>query len=164
NTVAVDGGVYWQTPLKGLTFGGSIQNVGSDLKYEVESEPLPQTVRGGGAYDFNLEDLNIFKRIPYHVLIAADGVKTKNQDSSVNSGLELRRDLVIMDQTGYAALRGGYESGPKRVSVGVGFLIGGFVLDYAFSFSKDNLDDINRVTIGWFFIPGKEKVAKPHLK
>jgi hypothetical protein len=46
---AADAGIVWRTPLSGLSLGSAIQNVGSDLKYEVEKEPLPQVARAGAA-------------------------------------------------------------------------------------------------------------------
>lgn len=157
SALAVDGGILYQTSLEGLSLGAAVLNVGSDLKYEVESESLPQTARVGAAYDIDFQKFSRIKSVPYNLLLSVDGVKTKDEDSSVNSGFEIRRDLVIVEQGGYAALRGGYASGPKRGHIGVGFNVGNFLLDYAMGFSKEEtLENINRVNIGWIFTTGKD--------
>ena len=161
---AADAGVVWNTPLSGLGLGAAIQNVGPDLQYEVDKEPLPQTIRVGAAYEIDMEKLNVFRRIPYQALITVDGVKTRNRDSSVNSGLELRRSLEIMEQIGYAALRGGYQSEAKQATAGIGFKIGSFILDYAIIFPTEDVDNTHRVTLSWLFQPAKEKIGNKHLR
>ncbi len=155
---AGDVGLFYKTPLSGLTLGASLQNIGSDLKYEVKSEPLPQTVRGGFAYNIDLQQFSRTSIVPYNFLIVADGVKTKNEDAGVNTGLELRRNLIVSDQNGYASLRGGYSSLTERINIGIGFRIGNFLIDYTLGFSDEDLDNINRANIGWVF--GKPSTSR----
>jgi len=51
-TWALDGGILYRTPLKGLSLGAAWQNIGPGLSYTEtgEKDPIPQTVRLGMSY------------------------------------------------------------------------------------------------------------------
>jgi hypothetical protein len=155
--LAADAGVIWRTPIEGFSLGGALQNMGSDLKYEVESEPIPQTARAGAAYELNFENLSAFRRLPFRALLAADAIKVKNEDAGIAAGLELTTDTDLMDYVGTASLRGGYNSSGNVFSAGVGFRIGDLALDYALNVLHDSMGQVHRVTLGWRFLPAKEK-------
>lgn len=149
--VAGDVGLVWRTPLKGFSIGGSFQNLGSDFKYETESESLPQASRAGAAYELDFQDFSKLKKIPYRALIVADAINVKDQDGAFAAGLELQADMEVSDYSGTAALRGGYNSGSESVSVGIGFRLANVFLDYVLNLLQDELDEVHRVTLGWKF-------------
>ncbi|MGH7442461.1 MAG: PorV/PorQ family protein, partial [bacterium] len=48
--VAADLGLLWETPVAGLDFGLSLQNLGPPVSIQDQASPLPFTGRGGAAY------------------------------------------------------------------------------------------------------------------
>lgn len=153
--VAGDAGAVWRTPVEGLSLGGAIQNFGSDLQYEVEKEPLPQVARAGVAYQIDFQKFSHTNHIPYRAMMVTDVVKIKNQTTAFAGGLELTTDLSMMDRSGSATLRGGFNSGTNNFTAGVGFSLSDLVIDYSISLLQDSLGPLHRVTLGWRFLPAR---------
>jgi len=76
--LAVDAGIYMYLMVPGLTFGLSLQNFGSKLRYDVAQEDLPLTLRGGLAY----------KMPGFPFRISIDAVKSKDTDLYYAGGVE----------------------------------------------------------------------------
>jgi hypothetical protein len=158
---AADAGVLAKTPLTGLSLGASLQNVGHDLKFEQESESLPQRLRAGAAY------LLDFARWggSYKTLFTVDGI-TEKEGTALHSGVDISHDLSIFEKEGSISLRGGYESDIESYSVGLGIVIHNFSLDYAVRLHSD-LDESHFATIGYRFSEGQNdqqpKRATPHI-
>ena len=106
---AADLGALWHTPLKGLNLGVSLQNLGPDVKFEEEGDPLPQTIRFGAAYGFNLDNLDWFREGGLgfsRFLFTADAVKARDENDVLPSaGLEMG---IPWGAQSYGALRAGY--------------------------------------------------------
>jgi hypothetical protein len=136
STTAMDAGLLWETPLRGLIIAGSALNIGKGLAYIQESDPLPQTTRAGISYLYKIftEEENF-----YSFLISADNVWAKNNDSKSGAGLECSRNQF--------ALRLGYKF--KRdidgFTAGFGMRWGRYSFDYAFGLVQD-LDHNHRVS------------------
>ncbi|KQC14116.1 MAG: hypothetical protein APR63_06105 [Desulfuromonas sp. SDB] len=67
---AIDGGLLYKTPIKGLSLGAAIQNIGPGLSYTEtgEKDPIPQTVRIGTSYHwFNQEQTDDTTKIPVNL-------------------------------------------------------------------------------------------------
>jgi hypothetical protein len=157
SSVAGDAGIYWETPVPGLQLAASVQNVGSDLQYEVDKEPLPTAERVGASYLLDLEEsLKTPGFLKCRYLLLLDGVKTKNDDAAVNAGLEIRKPIDTPSFPGWGALRGGYVGADNAFAVGVGFNIWNVAFDYAITLI--NSDNTQRATLGYRFAP------KPHLR
>ncbi len=76
--LALDAGILMHLIIPGMTFGASVQNLGSKLQYNMEKESLPLTLRGGLAY-----------KIPRIGLrFSAELVKAKDTDFFYASGIE----------------------------------------------------------------------------
>jgi hypothetical protein len=145
NTIAGDLGLLWWAPVRPMTVGIAIQNIGGKLRFINDREPLPLTVRLGVATQFWLEDLTI----------AADAIKVSDEPWKAAIGLEGR-------VARYLFLRGGWhgdEGLSKNYSVGLGLQISAVRLDYAFT-PFTTLGATHRVTGTLRF--GGPKVPDPH--
>jgi hypothetical protein len=84
---AFDLGVRYQTDVDGLAFGATIRNLGGDVKFDVpdaSSYNLPRVIQAGLAYRVPAAGLG------GSLLVAADVVAEKNQDTSLRLGTEYR--------------------------------------------------------------------------
>jgi outer membrane protein OmpA-like peptidoglycan-associated protein len=116
--VAFDLG-FQVTPFSWFSLGGSLQNVGSGVKYGKNRYPLPRLFRFGGA-------LSPFKSL----ILVADGVSPRGGDFEIHLGIEYTIQNLI-------SLRIGWRNGPQEMELGgwtygVGALIKRIYLDYAF--------------------------------
>jgi hypothetical protein len=117
---ALDGGVLFETMVRGLNFGLSFQNVSGKIKYDYFNEKIPMTIRAGVAYKIPLQDLRF----------GMDIVKADDQDYQFNIGVE----YVLLD---YAVLRIGNQAISEDLlspTFGLGVNIEEkYLIDYAFS-------------------------------
>jgi len=133
---AFDVGGLYKTPLKNLTLGASIQNIGAEIKFIEEGDALPRNIKLGVAYK---------------------GIK----DLTLALDVNLPGDGEIYGCIGYeywvansTALRIGYRGGPGDEGIGVttgaGFRAGRISLDYAFV-SYGDLGNTHRISLGMRF-------------
>lgn len=116
-TTAFDLGGKVFTPIRGLTFGATLQNMGPGLKFVNESDRLPLTYKVGGAYTYR----NI-------VTVAVDVGKPIDNKVRVNAGGE----FVLLNTM---SLRGGYNSAnelDRGLTGGIGIKLQKISIDYAF--------------------------------
>ncbi len=165
---AIDAGVYYQTPLPGLSIGSSISNFGADLSlsgrnlnniidpdpenrgienipvsYNTDAHPLPQIFRFGLAYETPLPGRG-------NLTTAVDLMHPTGATESMNMGLEYGFSNIIF-------LRVGYLNRFERNSIN-GLTLGGgiqytlkdrsnFVFDYAYS-DWGVLEKVHRLSLG----------------
>ena len=165
---ALDVGVYYQTPLRGLAIGSSISNFGGDMRlggknlndiidpdpvnrgienipveYKTDGAPLPQIFRFGVAYDRPLPGRSTFRT-------AVNLMHPTGSTESMNLGLEYGfNDLVFF--------RAGYQNLFERDAIN-GLTLGGglqyvlqdrstFSMDYAYS-DWGLLQNVHRFSFG----------------
>ena len=158
---AFDAGALWRTPISGLNVGLAGTNMGSDVKFEEQGDPLPVTARAGLAYALNLARFSKLRDYPYVFTAIVDGVKEKDENSSVRAGLDITRALTsFADTAGSASFRFGYQSRPQTMTAGIGFRLAGFGLDYAFNLINGLDANVHRATISWRFLSWKEALAE----
>lgn len=121
-----------------LVLGYTLQNLGGDITMERDAFDLPLTHRVGLAF-----------RPRKKLLIAVDGIKTKNGPTEGSAGLEyhLKESLII---------RCGYSSERKvkdKYSLGAGFRVSNLAIDYAFTPFSD-LGDSHKVSLTYNFGKG----------
>lgn len=119
SAIGFDFGGMYKPPVKGLETGLSITNIGTSLKLDQESFPLPILVRLGWKY--RLQNLGFAQDF-----IFSNGDKF---------GIALGAEYLIAE---IMALRLGYKTGSDVAGIsglrtGLGILIRGFGLDYAFA-------------------------------
>jgi len=171
--IALDGGIFYSTPLKGLRLGMSMSNFGGELrlngrdldstvdpdpdnenisdipvKFQIGSYPLPLLFRAGLSYSMNWGSLG-------ELMLVTDLLHPSNSTESVNFGAEY----------GYAGiffLRAGYENTFENDAIN-GLTLGGgidyyepgksrigFRVDYAYS-DWGVLENAHRFSIGLIF-------------
>lgn len=141
--MAVDGGIM--TPRffgDRLRAGLSLANLGSKIKYDQESAPLPMTWRGG------------VEAYPHKGWTGAlDAVAPKGESMHLAFGAEYR---LTFAQEMNISLRGGYNTRPsgggkaEGLSAGMGFGWRGLDVDYAFV-SHGDLDPSQVISVGYRF-------------
>lgn len=147
---AIDLGVLWHSPVKGLNLGAAIQNMGPDVKFEQEGDPLPMTERFGAAYLLDFEKAggsNDPTRTGFtKFLFTADGIKPR--DGQLYAGLGLELDMPLGGAT-QAALRFGYlfNRDIDSVTAGIGFREKRFVFDYALGV-KRAISNVHSFSVG----------------
>jgi hypothetical protein len=147
---AADLGALWRSPLKGLNLGLSLQNVGPNVKFEQDGDPLPLTFRAGAAYAFSLAELAWFKDGGFgfsQFLVTADAVKIREtKDVLPAAGLEMG---MALGDGGYGALRAGYmfSRDLNFLTMGVGLRQGRWSLDYGLGAMK-RLTNQHHISLG----------------
>ena len=139
---AVDLGAHYRREDSPLSLGVSVLNLGSSVKYDTVSDPLPLGVKVGAAYRF-------FN----NRLLAAAGA-----DSWVQEGINSAQLGVEWRPVSLFALRTGYQYAPSRTelggtvgfSAGVGFHVRKLDIDYAYVPFGD-LGDTNRLSLSFTF-------------
>ena len=127
--------------------GAAVQNVGGELKFERDGDPLPRTGRLGVAYHRPLGEGAL--------RVTGDGVYAANEAAwSPAVGAEWRWLLL--------SIRAGYNgSGTDReFSAGMGFQIGSSLLDYSVGLGSE-LSDRHQMTLSFRFGTGVAPRALP---
>jgi hypothetical protein len=117
---ALDLGVYYLTPVEGLTASASVRNLGSMNQLRTEETKLPSEIRAGVSYERKLTD-------NFDLLTGAEILKYFESTTHANLGLEVLYSKVL-------ALRGGYQTGFefRGFTAGAGIKWGSLHFDYAF--------------------------------
>jgi|CXWL01.1.fsa_nt_gi hypothetical protein len=147
---AADLGAQWATPIKGLSLGGSTQNMGPGVKFEEESDPLPLTVRGGASWSWKSASVAADSPDTYvlgtHFLASAEAIKTRDESVVAAFGSELAMDFATST---LIALRFGwrFNTDADRMTLGLGVREGRYTLDYAFG-DKRSLGQVHHAGLG----------------
>ena len=138
-------GVVADLPLPGLAAGVSASNIGGELKFIDEGDPLPLAVRGGVAY------MLPFGGETNELMVAVDGVKFNDRDDvMVNTGVEYWFMKTIAARAGY---KGNYDE--DGLTGGLGFRYSpaanlGLLADYAYA-DMGVFGATHRITVGMQF-------------
>ncbi|MCL1972696.1 MAG: PorV/PorQ family protein [Endomicrobia bacterium] len=150
---AVDAGVIFTLSDNVTSFGAMMQNAGTSIKYNEESEVLPFVVRTG------------VSRVFFEKLLVAFDVNFPN-DNDVFPSFGAEYSLNVMPDADIA-IRAGYDGRQKdidgfsRMNAGFGFKYTDYMFDYAFS-PHGELGNVHRVSLGILF--GKEFDREDALK
>lgn len=120
---AVDGGLTYDTDWHHARFGASVQNMGSNVKFLTESDPLPLAMRLGASV----------QPIETKLLLSSDIIIPRDHEMGLALGGEYKRP--ISKTVGFAA-RTGYRTdtdvtGFAGVSAGGGLDVGRASFDFA---------------------------------
>ncbi len=147
---AADAGAQWQTPLKGLTFGAAAQNMGSGVKFEQDSDPLPLTLRGGASWSGSTREAKENSAETYliatRLLVSAEAIKLRDEPALAALGTEIAMDFGA---TTSVALRAGWRinAPADRLTFGFGVRESRYSLDYALS-EKKTLGQVHHAGFG----------------
>lgn len=124
NGWAVDAGWQYKAPVKGLSLGFAVQNLGPKIKFMDEGSALPLTVRAGMGY-----------MVLDNILFSFDANRQVNEKKTVFSfGSEYAVFNSFFMRAGYikSAVSGGSSlADPGGFKAGFGFKLRNFNLDYA---------------------------------
>lgn len=145
---AMDGGLLWKLAKTGIGLGAAIQNLGPDVKFEQNGDPLPLTLRFGASYRFLGPDDAILSGSP-NFLLNLDGVKVRDSETTAGAGVEL--SLPYSDY-GSAALRLGsaFNSPSDSATIGFGIKESRFIFDYAVGV-KRAVNNMHHFSLGFKF-------------
>jgi len=134
---AADCGLLYRTLNSDFSYGFALQNIGTNLIYISDGDPLPFTIRTGVAYKFREAAIDSW-------LATADLVY---YDSKLryNAGIECNLFKVLSVRAGYKL---GYT--PDTLSFGAGFNVSRISLDYAYSM-LGSIDNVQMFTLSYRF-------------
>lgn len=140
HAVTADAGYLLQAPEAGVSAGLSALNVGGNLRYDQEADPLPTLMRGGLAYQWGVPGLHAWTA-------AADAeYLLREKDWRVNAGAEYFIQRSYGLRLGYRFLRDSVG-----LTAGIGFRWRSRILfDYAIALGR-SLSDSHRVTVSYRF-------------
>lgn len=120
------GGIYngLQVASRTLQIGLVLQNLGTKMKFEKESDPLPMNIKVGSKY----------KLVDNKLTLALDINKPIDNDIRINFGTEyvykFNKDFLISGRAGYKTNTKGLDT-LAGLSVGMGFGFRKYSIDYA---------------------------------
>lgn len=138
SSFAIDIGQLYRPPIQGLTLSAVVQNIGPRIKYAIEGDRLPLTLKFGSVY-----------RIPNQPLtFTCDLSKPIDNNWRINLGMEVQLKRLVV-------LRGGFNSQVFKdlgsgITCGFGFSLKHYQLDYAF-IPYDELGNTHRISITFRF-------------
>lgn len=145
---AGDAGARWETPLKGVSLGAALQNMGPGVKFEAASDPLPLTLRGGAAWSLvtKADSGGLTYYSSSRLTLTADAIKVRDEIASGAGGGEFTLD---MGETTSLTIRGAYvfAAGNAGPTFGVGMREGRYFGDYAMV-SKRDLGTVQNFSLG----------------
>lgn len=165
---ALDVGIFYLTPVEGLSLGMSITNVGSKIKYEgednfiyysfdpfkhgnndkifseikMDSWDLPLTFRVGLAYRILKSEIN-------NIVISADAVHPNDYNEYVNVGIEYSFRKTIFLRSGYKSLFKIDSEEGLTAGVGLLYYITDFIpmkVDYSYS-DFGRLKEVHKISV-----------------
>ena len=165
---ALDVGVYYETPLRGLVIGSSISNFGPDMRltgrhltdvldpdpinrgienvpvaYETDGFSLPQIFRFGLSYQLQLPANN-------QVVLGVDLNHPTGSTESVNVGIEYGFFQLLFVRAGYQNLYERNAANSFTLGGGLHYVLKNrsrFAFDYAYSY-WGILQRVHRITLG----------------
>jgi len=151
--LAIDVGYLYQIPSENITIGGSILNVGSQLsEYGSTREPLPLDVVIG--ITKRPEHLPVLLNLDFHKL---NEQRTHLLDrlSYFTFGAEFLMSESVRLRLGYSNeqhkdLKMGTTAGLAGFSIGAGFIVNEYLVDYAFN-SYGKIGGLHRISLGMNF-------------
>lgn len=130
---AVDLGLQFEVT-EGLSAGAAVQNIGPEITYETEGDPLPFTFRSGAAYQTRLGS-------GHDLTVLADAVQVNDRAVAVHVGAEYMYAGLLAARLGYKA---GYDL--EGLTAGLGLRWSVLELDYAFGLVQE-LTSTHRITL-----------------
>ncbi len=106
-TFAVDAGLLYQTPVRGLTLGLAVQNLGPDIHYidAAQADPLPRNLKAGAAYKLLDSEYN---KLTFAADINKDLINWGNDPFGKEFHEAVKNLGLEYTYSNFISLRGGY--------------------------------------------------------
>ncbi|MFH1368367.1 MAG: PorV/PorQ family protein [Elusimicrobiota bacterium] len=125
---AGDMGVLWATPVERLTAGLVVQNVGTEIKFITEGDPLPMNIKAGFGYKLPVGEVQM-------LTAGLDFNMPRDNDMMISGGAEFKRtfkaDLNAAVRAGYKTVSQEKLGGLSGLTCGAGIGWKEFGLDFA---------------------------------
>lgn len=122
---AVDLGALYAFDAPKIAFGVALQNIGPDIRYESDAEPLPLVIRAGASHTITA----VPKKIDFSY--AADIVKPRYESVYLSVGAEAQLYSMVALRAGYCGYEGRAGDG---LTLGGGVSVGeSMTIDYAYT-------------------------------
>jgi hypothetical protein len=150
NALAIDFGFLYDIPSQNLTIGGSVLNLGTQLKtYAGTTESLPLDVIFG--ITKRPEHLPIFLNLDFHRL-NEKGDKFWDRFSAFTVGAEILMSESLRLRVGYnnqqrTDFKMGTSAGLAGFSMGAGIIVKDYQFDYAYN-SYGKISGLHRISLG----------------
>jgi hypothetical protein len=150
NALAIDFGFLYDVPSQNLTIGGSVLNLGTQLKtYAGTTESLPLDVIFG--ITKRPEHLPIYLNLDFHRL-NEKGNTFWDRFSTFTVGAEILMSESLRLRVGYnnkqrTDLKMGTSAGLAGFSMGAGIIVKDYQFDYAFN-SYGKISGLHRISLG----------------
>jgi hypothetical protein len=146
---AGDAGARWATPLRGLSLGAAVQNVGPNVKFEQTGDPLPLTARAGAAWTYETrpaaEDRSVYSGTS--LTLTADAIQVRNESTTAAAGAEC--SIALGQETAVTVRLGNQfnSASDGGLAFGVGLREGRFTGDYALA-SRGAMGNVQTFSLG----------------
>ena len=150
NAVAIDFGFLYDIPSQNLTIGGSVLNLGKQLKtYAGVNESLPLDVKFG--ITKRPEHLPVLLNVDFHRLNES-GEKFLDRFSNFTVGAEFLMSGALRLRVGYnntqrKELKMGTSTGLAGFSLGLGLVLKDYQIDYAYN-AYGKIGGLHRISLG----------------
>ena len=143
SAVALDAGMMYKTPLKGLQAGLSVANIGTKAKLDSEAYALPMQARLGWRYDYSIMG------------VTQDFILSETEKPGIAAGLECRPVQMLAIRAGYRT--GSDYDGFSGLRAGLGISWHGIGIDYAYA-PYGKLGASHRISISYRGTAAAEEV------
>ncbi len=137
--VAVDLGGQYGELAENLNIGLAVRNLGTELKYIDEGDPLPLNVCAGASYGISVKGgkLKALLDLPYYV-----------NEAEILSllGIQYEYKELITARLGYAINISDSDSEAEPLNIGLGFKLDKYSIDYAIGITRD-LDNPHYISL-----------------
>ena len=142
-----DFGVRYNTGFHSVQIGASVQNFGADVKYAIESNPVPLLFRFGIAADVIGEDALLVNENENRLTVAFDLFQPNDYTQQAHLGMEYEFAERFAVRGGY---KFNYDSEGFTVGGGIKHTLGsvGLSLDYSYGSIGTYLGNVQRISLG----------------
>ena len=145
--VIFDFGIHYNTGYRSIQIGASVQNFGENMKYAIQSNPVPLLFRWGVAADFIGKDALLLADDDNRVGIAFDLYQPNDYEQQEHLGVEYEYAGVFALRAGY---KFNYDYEGLTLGGGVKQAIGSVMLSFDYSYGSIGpyLGDVQRISLG----------------
>jgi hypothetical protein len=147
NGLLFDFGLHYNTGFRSIRIAASMQNFGANVRYALESNPVPLSLRVGIAADLVGSDALLSPSDDLRLGFAFDLFQPNDYAQQAHAGVEL-------EYGGAFALRAGnkfgYDADGFTMGIGVRQALAGvgFTFDYSFASLRYQLGSVHRLSMG----------------
>jgi long-subunit fatty acid transport protein len=147
NGFLFDFGLNYNTGFRSVRIAASMQNFGANVRYALESNPVPLSLRVGVAADLIGTDALLTNDDDLRLGVAFDLFQPNDYAQQAHAGVELEYRSVIALRVGNKI---GYDADGLTMGLGIRQPVAGvgFSFDYSFASLRYQLGSVHRLSMG----------------